>query len=765
MSSLDKLQAQIAAVSDEHRKYEIQLKINKARKEINDIHRNTTASRDIHTALNEYAPEQTVVVNEKNYISAGIALFGAYNDETQTRAIYHCTHCGHTDYSPNLSENACCPLCNNPYHSIINKYHGRYTLAYEPVGFRTDQNKDGSREEKTEKRYYDIRPVLLKTDWNKHIDINMCELIHSDNSSRILFYNVGSGHGFAFCKRCGRAAVEHTNTSTPDTMPNAVKPGHNRLWGDVCDANINDIARNVVFTGYHPTCYTVLRFKKNVGSKEYVTDEQLVYSLGVILKRALAKSEGIDETEIDFGIKQEIDAWVLYIYDTAKGGCGYSLKLKDPVYCQEIFDIARNMIEETTCNCHVDGGACTRCLIDRNNYRYSHLLSKSKVLDWLNKQKGCAVELPKSIKALSPQAKIVYQSLKDILKQSIDNPEVHKITLCVSDTSDDCSITDWTSIRSEMGKYLKNAVTNGKIVTIAVEYHADLHQSVSENLPFINLKDRFPDCEVKFIQDMGDLKTAIIEENSNGINRYFTDNQTILSFSNNWGEECNYLYKDKINPALNDQNPPTYVESQSVIVREGITHATMFQVSKYFSEAIAPSVLKQQDLEILTKILKGQHVDIYFSDMYVNSALSSLMLVYLIKEMRSLFGFTIDTITLQLDSPKRKCNNERFDDWNKISYNFPCKEDADEYTDEVFANVLGIDPEHSFDDANHHRWLRFEISNGNSVEIRFDHGVSGGYKSDSVYMNKDSLTGSVCAIKNNEDVLYYIIINNSSLKN
>ena len=45
----------------------------------------------------------------------------------------------------------------------------------------------------------------------------------------------------------------------------------------------------------------------------------LIYSLGVVLKRALALSEEwIDGSEIDFGIKQELDAWVLFIYDTAK---------------------------------------------------------------------------------------------------------------------------------------------------------------------------------------------------------------------------------------------------------------------------------------------------------------------------------------------------------------------------------------------------------------------------------------------------------------
>lgn len=38
------------------------------------------------------------------------------------------------------------------------------------------------------------------------------------------------------------------------------------------------------------------------------------------------------------------------------------------------------------CNCHLEEGACTQCLIDRNSYRYAKLLSKAKVLNWLNRQ-------------------------------------------------------------------------------------------------------------------------------------------------------------------------------------------------------------------------------------------------------------------------------------------------------------------------------------------------------------------------------------------
>lgn len=754
----EKFQNKIAAETDSVEKFNLQTELHKVRKEISELRRATTASRDIHTALNEYAPEQTVVVNEKNYVSAGIKLFGAYNEETQTKAIYHCTHCGHTDYSSTLNEGKVCPVCQNPYHGIIDRNNGSYTLAYEPVGFCTDQNIDSSREEKTEKRYYDIRPVLLKTDWSHHKDVNMCEIIGSGESGNILFYNVGSGHGFAFCKRCGRAAVEYTDVVNNETIPNSVRPGHKQLWGNDCEANTGDIARHVVFTGNHPTCYTVLRFKEDAGSSEYVNDEELVYSLGVVIKRALAKSEGIDEGEIDFGVKQELNAWVLFIFDTAKGGCGYSLKLMNPVLCQEVFDIARQTLEETTCNCHVEGGACARCLVDRNNYRYAHLLSKAKVLDWLNKQKNKAFSVPSEVKAISPTAKAVYQSLKDIVKQSVKDSDVKKITMCVSDLVDDTAITDWTSVRSEMGKYINNAVSNGKSVSLVVEYHPELHSSLTEKLPFINLKDKFPDCEVNLVKDMGTMKTAIIVESSHKLRRYFTDKDSALSFSNNWGKNCSHVFVDEKNVSFVAQDEPTYQLSPSRVVREGLTHATSFQVRNYFTAAIAPYVLKSQDTDLLDSILRGKRVDITFSDMYVNSALASLMLVYLINEMKNLFGFTIDNITLQLDSPKRKCVNDRFNDWTPISLNFSSKEEADEYTDNLIQDVFDIDPEHSFQDADHHRWLKIETANGGRVEIRPDHGISGGYRSDSKYMNLDSLNGSVRVTRNNEDVLYYVII-------
>lgn len=53
------------------------------------------------------------------------------------------------------------------------------------------------------------------------------------------------------------------------------------------------------------------------------------------LTRALAESEGVDEERSWFWYNGR--KYLAYlIYDTAKGGCGYSLKFFDPVACQEI---------------------------------------------------------------------------------------------------------------------------------------------------------------------------------------------------------------------------------------------------------------------------------------------------------------------------------------------------------------------------------------------------------------------------------------------
>ena len=332
----------------------------------------------------------------------------------------------------------------------------------------------------------------------------------------------------------------------------------------------------------------------------------------------------------------------------------------------------------------------------------------------------------------------------------------------VSDNTSDYAISHWTSVKSEMGKLLKRAIENDIKVSIVVEYHADYHTSPADLLPFIGLDGNFPDCKITFVKDLGKIKTMLTVKTSDSYKRYFTNDENVMSFSNNWGKDCHNLFVDAEQVSMQMIAEPTYHVESNEIVRQGLTKATSFPVCKYFSQAIACSILKSEDIDKLTSVLRGKQVHITFSDMYVNSALASLMLVYMIDEMRQLFGFSISTIMLQLDSPRRKCNNDRFNDYTQISYNFPTKEEADKYTDDLIEDILGVEADHSFADASHHRWLRITTSDNDVVEIRPDHGISGGWKTSSTYMNLDTLDGNVRVYKTGEDVLYYVIIKKHS---
>lgn len=734
--------------------------LNKFEKKIKAIQRGTTASREVYTALNEYAPEQTVVVNEKNYVSAGIKLMGAYNDATQTKAIYFCRNCGHTQYKVLQQTDSRCPICNTSYRSIIDP-EGRsglsYTLAYEPIGFCTDQNVDSSREERTEKKFYDIRPVLLETNWANPVKLNMCEVSTSGEQGEILFYNVGTGAGFAFCKRCGRAAVEKDSYSSE--LPSGIKVGHNKLWGDTCEAIDSDIARHVVFTGRHQTCYSVLRFKNSGSSSKFECDERLVYSMGVILRRALSEYLGVDEGEIGFGIKPELEDTALFIYDTARGGCGYSLHLSRESECQDIFKIAKRMIINSTCSCEQEDGACAKCLVDRDNYRNSRLLSKALIMEWLRKQSASNVIVTESVQCFGVDPHPVFQPLRAVAKAFVNSAECRKLVFCVSDIADNSSINDWSSVHTNIGRLIKKAVENGKTVEIKVEYHPDVHPSNADRLQFISLADRFPDCKVDFVQDHGTFKTGLIAYlGVDRVDRFFTEEINALSFSDCWGIESGSLFYDHAETRFDYLPSPVLENDSSEIIRSGSASTSLFKVAHYFTDVIEPVTLKPGDQTILKSIFNNKRVSITFSDRYVNSALSSLMLVYLIKEVRDIYNLDIQSITLRLDSGRRFCTNERFSDNTYINLNFNNPESADEYTEGLFENVLGMLPLRSHIDAGHHRWLRFETEDGKILEIRPDHGISGGWKSRSKYLNLDGLGGMTEAYKEGTDVLYYVII-------
>ena len=724
----------------------------------------TIVQRDVRTALNEYAPGQTIVINEKNYVSDGISLW-TKQGFTRRRYLYHCENCGHTKYTSYLLEgqDLNCEACHNStYLSVYPRLALRgmhYTEAFEPVQFRTTCTKSTTQTETTEKRYFDIRAELTGVSWGQSQRLNNLEFT-SEDQGEIIYYNLGDGAGFAICSICGRATLDNWL----DTPPNEVGAAHKTLDGAPCPTG--EVRRHVALTGRQQTCYTAMRFYENGNLSQ---DKTLVMSMGVILKKALVQYLHIDENEIDFGIKNERDSVVLFIFDVNKGGCGYSMHLGDPQELQSVIDIAYNMIIGFPCNCEDDDageGACSHCLLDRNSFRYRDLLSKSKAYDWLITQRGNRVPIPETISAASANAQSKAENLDAILRKAVNNSNVTEIGLGVTSRAG-INASDFVDLSTFVGKALNDAVHNGKIVKLYVEYDNNL-EDFDSLYKLSNVRQMMPNFQVIPIRSLGNFPTLLLIRNNIGCKHIFTDEPSDrLCFASEWVSCTTRIFEDDIVPDFEQTNLPTLqsikdsFRRQGKIVQEGDLRPINYNVSSIFRDGICHDVIEDDEVKRqIDDILRDQEVTINFSDKYVNSALGAIILAYMIKEITDTYNCDITSITLQLESYHRNWG-DNYNDFNPIFKPFEDKQSCDVFLVDIFDEVLDADYL-EIPNNMHHRWLKFTSPRG-YVEIRPDHGIDGGWYTRTCYQDlshMDDLSRIQISKSSHgqADVVYYVIV-------
>ncbi len=783
----EKKQEKRQAAGDRMRIDTLNEEIYDLRKKIEAKRANAIVTRDIRTALNEYAPGQTVVINEENYVSAGIILKGNRLDpNTQLRYIFHCDNCGRTMYRPSSKDmyGQDITRCNcldasgqqGTFRSVIpgQRFSRPFTLAYEPIGFRVDALRGADRKENTNKTYYKIRPELVDLDWVTPTAFNLCEISGNKDGGDIIYWNAGKGNGFNICKDCGRAEI-----ADETGQPSRQLLSHLSLWGKPCGCNL---VNNVVLTGRHQTVYTAFRIKESSTSTTFCDDPELLYSLGVILCRALTSVIGVDAGEVDFGLKKEGNYHVLFIYDTHKGGCGYSTYLMDTQNCQKVFDKAEELLNSYRCNCDSnEHGACANCLVDRKTQYNPELLSKRKVMAWLRNQKGISTTVPASILAVSPDAKSSYRDLVSILRSAVHDNEVTGIRIYADDTERDFNPEDWSRTDQPIGSMLHDALMHGKSIILNLFYHGGAHQDAASLLPYATLAERFSNFSVYGVADEEDVKSCLGIITPLGETHYFTEKTNALPMNSSWGSGCQAVFFDDSVPNLAPVTLPTHQDVFNLIGSDGIfkegrlwvnTNGSL-RLSHLFTDAIVPATgLSQGDVDRIKTAFSGKRVTVEYSDNYIMGLLHCQILVGLIDELRSLFSFTIANSGLVFHVKPRneyatRVLNRYYNPQSPIRDNFDIVSSRDNYLIGLGDSALGITPILPFTQhIDHHRWLRIKNTEGDVLEIRPDHGIAGGWNT----MNA-SLSYADCDLNNpmldkrcmitkdysNTDILYYVI--------
>ena len=741
----------------------------KTKKKINRLKKKVTSTREMKIALNEYAPEQTVVVNEENYISGGVSLENEFGSRTQKRYLRKCDNCQTIYYDPITSVRNNCS-CSNQSHlrSVLEAYQqtSPFTVAFETVGMESDIN--ANRQETTDKTYYNIGSLLTNLDWSNATNVvNMVEIATNDGDGEIIYENAGKGYGFAICKKCGRTYVEEKNDEVVPRFVSLNNNGHKTLHGNDCIINpANDLERHVVLTGRHQTDYCAFKFYEDSNSNNPVDDEILIYSLGVVLRKALTQELGIDEDEIDYGITFNNNVPILFLFDTNKGGCGYSKAFNDPNKCQKIFARALNILQDAPCDCETnEKGACCHCLIDHESLHFINKLSKGRAMSWLAAQQQKTVNVPNNVLTYSPNSHVVFKNALSVVMNSITNPNITGVNLFVTDNGI-FAPNEWTSRDSKMGQIIERLILIGKRVNFYVEYHPTLHTSFEDIYFYSKLEGQFNNIKLIPIQDMGQYKTVLEIDSANGRSRYFTDDLSALSFSNRWGI-CNNLYVDEKQLNYTNEQLPTIQDLQSLIatkgnvIRDGIINTPNFRLASIYDVICNETQLQQADLEKINSILHDSNVSIEYSDNFLISGLGCQLLFALVDTMQRKYNFNIQNISLYLDSDE--CYNNRYNDYSYINYAFDSPDTRDEYIIESCESLFNITPSFSNFKSDHFRWLRFKTTSGKYIEIRPDGGIGRGWLTNRIryidinYMNT-VYDPNMTIIKNNSDILFYVKI-------
>lgn len=696
-------------------------------------------------ALAEYAPGRQIVLNQYCYTSEGIQLKSIWNEQNMLR-VQKCTH-GHTSLSM-FDHNNC--HCGAPFRSIHGN-GGRYTEAIEPAGFSVDIRKEPSRVIDNDQLSIVETELINVSDWGEDSGVFKIESRSSLSESEIMYYNNGNGFGYAICIHCGRAEKEVDLARPGDGKLHS----HKRLRGgkdnnqtEFCtgsDDNVFGIRRNNLLIGRLQTDFIELRFHDKNG---YIEDKETVRSLGVVLSQALAQSLGINESEISFGIKRYQRYYTAYIYDTAKGGAGYSNQFN--YYIEDILQRARTRLSH--CDCLK---ACTKCLINRSSQWYLDELDRIKALDWLNLEFDTRVVVPEEIQNISPDTKQVTKEIGVELQRWLDRSSSEEFTVFIDNDSSSWNDTNWGLIeRAKEFKFVLHKTVNfvilgtpkNNLVTFSIVKGLESWANVYiMELPKEN--ELFP------------LATIKMQSQDTNIYQNFYSQLPNNLFNESWGKnELVYTDDREINYEIQSYTPQ--LETNSNLDKFYITQrkTTSNDLANVFVES-----LKTKNSNLWSKIessFSGKVVSIAYSDRYIVSKFSAMLTLQFIQTLSEKLELEIESLQLNLLSVKEENRTclKVWDNWNENG-------DRNTFVRNAIIDMELVDQESLIlnvsNRLSHYRQLVIE-SESHVLTIQPDGGISHGWRYDK--NDADYNDGDYDMIEYDEEIKLYNTTGNDGIQ-
>ncbi len=439
-------------------------------------------SRELATAIREYAPGNSIVIDGLSYTSSGLTLNWQmpptdeeFRESQAILNVWRCRKCGKFGTAPKK------PVACSEGRCGSEQIEVREFLR--PSGFAVDIRTGGPNSREAERVYVPASEPLLSCSEGQWTPLPNPALgqFRVDPAGKIFHHSKGAnGLGYAICLRCGRAASEVAEATEQPLAPFTRDGSHSRLrtgrkddGTHLCPGSDNSysIKRNLWLGGDIPTDVLQLRLQHSNAAKRLIP-EKVAYSLAVAFRLALSRLLGVEQREIGWSVQDSIDNGSpvrdIYLYDSASGGAGYVTSAGGLL--EEVIRSARILLQSCSCD-----SVCHSCLLDFDTQHAAKMLDRNQALDWLDEDFMRALSVPVEFQCFGPETRYEPKTtLQAIIAEQIQSA-IRELVVYVNGKDDEWDLEDW-NVYSHMIR-LANDGTGAKVSVV-------LPESIRKNLPW-----------------------------------------------------------------------------------------------------------------------------------------------------------------------------------------------------------------------------------------------------------------------------------------
>jgi len=700
------------------------------RQDDNRYRRRDLASRDLVTALREYAPGSEIVMNGMVYRSAGITLNwhmpADQEDARETQAIkfaWRCRSCGASGSSLSLAFALTCDACGSAVHpKDIQQY-------LEPAGFAVDFYEEPHNDVSTQRFVPVERPwVSARGTWSPLPNPKLGRF-RTSTEGRVYHHSSGAnGSGYAICLACGRAEPMLHEGGLPVVF--AERAQHMRLRSRkddrVCPGSTNRWAIKDGIALGHEVKTDVLEIQLQDQHGHWLTDRVAATTLSVAIRDALAGLIGVQASELVCDVKQSLaeggrKCFSILVFDRCSAGYASGAHR----FIEGVFRHARSRLD---CPKNCDS-ACPSCVLDYDQRFDADSLDRHAGLRVLTREWLNDLQLPADMRLLGEGSRVEVGTLAEGVLRESGRGDATLIRLFGASVNDDCSFgaSPLRALTYRLGALLRK-------VEIVIEKRALDTLDEAERYSLASLADH-PSVSVRAVVSSPNVKGgALLAEVQTGsmATQWASSDQQAVALGEGWGETASpIILASGLKPSSgegdeldSDAIRPKRVDAgdREIAIHHGLDGNVQGFGIRFWKAIAGEHIGTKTFLESSTFQVAG----IEYSDRYLFTPLSVALLLEVVAGLRETVGRDrwANPVCKVITTCARPSGESRI--FGTLYADWPDSDVRDKVLVGAF-DYLGMEAEVQVPEkggVKHGRILQVAFSGGGSLTIRFDQGVS-----------------------------------------